>query len=83
MDTTKISIGSGERSVTVGNDALFLIAGPCVIESRELALRHADYLADFSRKRGIGLVYKSSYDKANRTSHKSFRGIGIVEASRS
>jgi len=70
-------IGSGDRAVPVGGDRLFLIAGPCVIESRELALAHAERLAEISDRTGVPIVYKSSYDKANRTSGQSFRGIGL------
>ena len=61
-----------------GNDErLFLIAGPCVIESEALAMETAETLARIAGRHGIGLVYKSSFDKANRTSHKSFRGPGL------
>lgn len=56
---------------------LFLIAGPCVIESRQLALDTAAQLKEICAQVGIPFVYKSSFDKANRTSGKSFRGIGI------
>jgi 2-dehydro-3-deoxyphosphooctonate aldolase (KDO 8-P synthase) len=64
----------------VGNDQrLFLIAGPCVIESEALALDTAGYLRELSDKLGIRLVYKSSFDKANRTSHQSFRGPGMEQ----
>ena len=62
----------------VGNDdRLFLIAGPCVIESESLAMETARALARIAERCGIGLVYKSSFDKANRTSHESFRGPGM------
>ena len=62
----------------VGNDEkLFLVAGPCVIESESLAMETAQTLARIAERRGIGLVYKSSFDKANRTSHESFRGPGM------
>ena len=62
----------------VGNDdRLFLIAGPCVIESESLAMETAQALARIAERCGIGLVYKSSFDKANRTSHESFRGPGM------
>ena len=55
--------------VTIGNDLPFvLIAGPCQIESREHALETAPALVEMSRARGLGLIYKSSFDKANRTS---------------
>ncbi|MBM3357000.1 MAG: 3-deoxy-8-phosphooctulonate synthase [Betaproteobacteria bacterium] len=55
----------------------FLIAGPCVVESRDLALDTAGALKEICAEVGIPLIYKSSYDKANRTSIKSFRGHGI------
>ncbi len=63
--------------VVFGGDRLVLIAGPCVIENRESCMRHAERLAAISRSAGFPLVFKSSFDKANRTSHKSFRGPGI------
>jgi 2-dehydro-3-deoxyphosphooctonate aldolase (KDO 8-P synthase) len=58
---------------------LFLIAGPCVIESRAMALDTAGQLRDICRKLGLNFIYKSSYDKANRSSGKSFRGLGIEQ----
>jgi 2-dehydro-3-deoxyphosphooctonate aldolase (KDO 8-P synthase) len=73
------------RVVTVGHVAvgggepLALIAGPCVIESAELALEVARRLKAISEEIGIGVIYKSSYDKANRTSIESFRGPGLDE----
>ena len=54
-----------------------LIAGPCVIESREMALETASTLKNITDKLGIPFVFKSSYDKANRSSHESFRGPGL------
>ena len=56
---------------------LFLIAGPCVIESRQLALDTAGALKEICHELDIPFIYKSSYDKANRSSGKSFRGIGM------
>lgn len=56
---------------------LALIAGPCVIEGRESALRHASFLKQVADRVGIPFIYKSSYDKANRTSLESYRGPGI------
>jgi 2-dehydro-3-deoxyphosphooctonate aldolase (KDO 8-P synthase) len=56
---------------------LFLIAGPCVIESRELALETAGQLKEICAGLGLPFIYKSSYDKANRSSGKSFRGLGM------
>ncbi len=58
---------------------LFLIAGPCVIESREMALDTARQLRDICRTLGLNFIYKSSYDKANRSSGKSFRGLGMEQ----
>ncbi|MDD3354075.1 3-deoxy-8-phosphooctulonate synthase [Zoogloea sp.] len=55
----------------------FLIAGPCVIESREMALDTAAQLKEICTELGIPFIYKSSYDKANRSSGKSFRGLGM------
>ncbi|MBI3779271.1 MAG: 3-deoxy-8-phosphooctulonate synthase [Gammaproteobacteria bacterium] len=55
----------------------FLIAGPCVIESEALALDTAGQLKEITRSLGIPFIYKSSYDKANRSSSKSYRGLGM------
>src|SRR5439155_17695200 len=64
--------------VTIGGGApLALIAGRCVIESRDAALRHAERVRDLATLAGLPVVYKSSFDKANRTSAASFRGIGM------
>ncbi len=61
---------------------LFLIAGPCVIESEQLALDTAGALKEMTAALGIPFIYKSSYDKANRTSSQSYRGPGIEEGLR-
>ena len=61
---------------------LFLIAGPCVIESEQLALDTAGALKEMTTALGIPFIYKSSYDKANRTSSQSYRGPGIEEGLR-
>jgi 2-dehydro-3-deoxyphosphooctonate aldolase (KDO 8-P synthase) len=58
---------------------VFLIAGPCVVESRQLALDTAGELKEICRELGIPFIYKSSYDKANRSSGKSFRGLGMEQ----
>ncbi len=72
----KVQIGP----LAVGNDLPFvLIAGPCQIESRGHALEVATALADMATAYGIGLIYKSSYDKANRTSAGAARGIGLAQ----
>ena len=56
---------------------LFLIAGPCVVESRQLAFDTAGELKEIAASLGMPFIYKSSYDKANRSSNKSFRGLGL------
>ena len=60
----------------------FLIAGPCVVESESLAMETASYLKKVCSELNINFIYKSSYDKANRTSADSFRGLGIEEGLR-
>lgn len=60
----------------------FLIAGPCVVESEQLALDSAGQLKEICQRLGINFIYKSSYDKANRSSHQSYRGPGIEEGLR-
>jgi 2-dehydro-3-deoxyphosphooctonate aldolase (KDO 8-P synthase) len=67
----KIQIGAGLP--------LVVIAGPCVIESREAALRHAGALKEKADRAGIPYIFKSSYDKANRSSVNSFRGPGLIK----
>ncbi len=65
----------------IGNDLpLTLIAGPCAMESREHALDMAGSLKDLAVKLGVKLIYKTSFDKANRTSIRSNRGVGLEEA---
>ncbi len=65
-----------------GNRPLVLIAGPCAIENEDLTLRIAAYLKELTSSLGIGLVFKASYDKANRTSVDAFRGPGMEEGLR-
>src|ERR1700716_4705891 len=68
-------------AVRFGNDLpLALIAGPCALESRAHALEMASALKEIAARVGIGLVYKTSFDKANRTSLGSARGIGLDQA---
>jgi len=70
-------------AIIIGSGApLALIAGPCVIESRDAALRHAERLRAMAAAVALPLVYKSSFDKANRTSLSSFRGVGMDEGLR-
>jgi len=69
-----VSVGN----LRIGGDLpLAVIAGPCVIESRESALRHAAALKQRAERAGVGYIFKSSYDKANRSSLDSFRGPGL------
>lgn len=68
------------NQIPVGLDHPFvLIAGPCVVENETLALSSAARLKEITQKLEIPFVYKSSFDKANRSSHESFRGLGIAE----
>ena len=62
-----------------GGPDLVLIAGPCVIESYDSCVRHATRLKEIAHRAKLPFVFKSSFDKANRTSHSSFRGPGLVE----
>ncbi len=64
------------------NQPFFLISGPCVIESEALAMETATHLKKVTEDLGINFIYKSSYDKANRSSTGSFRGLGIEEGLR-
>src|SRR3990172_9576760 len=58
-------------------DPLILIAGPCVIESEDLVFEIAQRLRDITHKLGIPFIFKASFEKANRSSHRSFRGVGL------
>ena len=62
--------------------SLFFIVGPCVIETREITFQVASEVARISRTHGIPMIFKSSFDKANRTSVDSFRGPGLRKALR-
>src|SRR5271156_4018391 len=68
--------------VRIGSGDLFLIAGPCVIESEEHAIRMAEIIKGVARALGFPFIFKASYDKANRTSIRSFRGPGLKEGLR-
>lgn len=77
MDVVEIAAGENKQ-VVFGNDKpLSIIAGPCAMESRDHALEMAAALKEITTKLGMGLVYKSSFDKANRTSANSPRGLGL------
>ncbi|MCL5043819.1 MAG: 3-deoxy-8-phosphooctulonate synthase [Deltaproteobacteria bacterium] len=71
--SAKVAVGE----CVFGGERLALIAGPCVIESADSCLRHAERLAVIARRAALPLVFKASFDKANRTSHLSFRGPGL------
>jgi 2-dehydro-3-deoxyphosphooctonate aldolase (KDO 8-P synthase) len=68
--------------VHIGSGNLFLIAGPCVIESEEHAMRMAEIIKGVTKALGIPFIFKASYDKANRTSIRSFRGPGVKDGLR-
>src|SRR6185312_6014772 len=70
------------ENFTIGDGSLFLIAGPCVIESEEHALKMAECIGGVCKAMGVSFVFKASYDKANRTSLSSFRGPGLKEGLR-
>ncbi len=76
--TSSFQIGS----VTIGGGQLFLIAGPCVIESEAHALKMAEAISAIARQKKLPYIFKASYDKANRTSIRSFRGPGLEEGLR-
>ena len=75
MPITKVKAGLA----TFGGPDLIIIAGPCVIESYESCLRHATRLSEITSRAKLPFIFKSSFDKANRTSHESFRGPGLIE----
>lgn len=66
-----------DKGVAFGTGALTFIAGPCVIESRQMAIELAERLTKLSRRLKVGYIFKASFDKANRTSIDSYRGPGI------
>jgi 2-dehydro-3-deoxyphosphooctonate aldolase (KDO 8-P synthase) len=74
MVAKRVRVGGFEIG---GGRPLALIAGPCVIEGRDSALKHASFLKQVADRVGVPFIYKSSYDKANRTSLDSYRGPGI------
>ena len=78
MVTTSFQVGD----VRIGSGDLFLIAGPCVIESEDHAIRIAEIIKGVTRSLGFPFIFKASYDKANRTSIRSFRGPGVKEGLR-
>jgi len=67
------------KDIEIGGDKLAIVAGPCVIESRDHALFAAEHLTKMFKKEGIPYIFKSSFDKANRSSISSYRGPGLDE----
>ena len=80
--THPFEIGKAPHQIAVGRGQLFLIAGPCVIESEAHARMLADAIQRITSDLGVPYIFKASYDKANRTSIKSFRGPGLAEGCR-
>jgi 2-dehydro-3-deoxyphosphooctonate aldolase (KDO 8-P synthase) len=73
--------GPNGRSIRIGNtEPLAIIAGPCALESRNHALEMAHALKEIAERLGVGLIYKTSFDKANRTSINGGRGVGLGQA---
>lgn len=77
-----MSISFQVGDIHIGSGDLFLIAGPCVIESEEHAIRMAEIIKGVTRSLNFPFIFKASYDKANRTSIRSFRGPGLKEGLR-
>ena len=77
-----MSISFQVEGVRIGSGHLFLIAGPCVIESEKHALFMAEVIKGITRSLNIPFIFKASYDKANRTSMRSFRGPGLTQGLR-
>src|SRR6202142_3865119 len=77
-----MSLSFQVEGVRIGSGDLFLIAGPCVIESEKHALFMAEVIKGVTRALNVPFIFKASYDKANRTSMRSFRGPGLVEGLR-
>jgi 2-dehydro-3-deoxyphosphooctonate aldolase (KDO 8-P synthase) len=82
LKTENVKLSFQVGNVEIGGGQLFLIAGPCVIESEEHALKMAECINGVARALKVPYIFKASYDKANRTSIQSFRGLGISEGLR-
>ena len=81
-ETGNLKLNFQVGDVHIGSGNLFLIAGPCVIESEEHAIRMAEIIKGVTRALGFPFIFKASYDKANRSSIRSFRGPGVKEGLR-
>src|SRR6476469_2785823 len=77
-----MSVSFQIESIRIGSGSLFLIAGPCVIESEQHAIFMAEVIKGVTRSLNVPFIFKASYDKANRTSIRSFRGPGLAEGLR-
>jgi 2-dehydro-3-deoxyphosphooctonate aldolase (KDO 8-P synthase) len=77
-----MSVSFQVEGIRIGSGNLFLIAGPCVIESEDHAIRMAEIIKGVTRSLNFPFIFKASYDKANRTSIRSFRGPGLTEGLR-
>src|SRR5438477_1950270 len=77
-----MSISFQVGDIHIGSGDLFLVAGPCVIESEEHAIRMAEIIKGVTRSMNFPFIFKASYDKANRTSIRSYRGPGLKEGLR-
>jgi 2-dehydro-3-deoxyphosphooctonate aldolase (KDO 8-P synthase) len=77
-----VSISFQVEGIHIGSGGLFLIAGPCVIESEDHSIRMAEIIKGVTRSLNFPFIFKASYDKANRTSIRSFRGPGLAEGLR-
>jgi 2-dehydro-3-deoxyphosphooctonate aldolase (KDO 8-P synthase) len=82
LETGNLKLTFQVGDVRIGSGNLFLIAGPCVIESEEHTIRMAEIIKGVTRALGFPFIFKASYDKANRTSIRSFRGPGLKEGLR-
>jgi len=80
MKQIEIATPKGGKIVIANDQKLAIIAGPCQMESRQQALEMSAAIAELGRKYGIGMIYKTSFDKANRSSIKTQRGMGLKEA---
>src|ERR1700759_4561673 len=81
-DSSCMSISFQVADINIGSRNLFLIAGPCVIESEKHAIFMAEVIKGVTRSLNVPFIFKASYDKANRTSIRSFRGPGLAEGLR-
>lgn len=79
---SKINSLASLQKIHHNDAALFFILGPCAIENEKHTLTVASYLKNLSEKLGFTLIFKSSFDKANRTSHRSYRSVGMKEGCR-